>query len=340
MSWLPTSRKWQSKSNTLPLRHYISTILILLAFFACSRDDKKYLRDLFFTYHEASMAVGDTMTVNVDYYPVGTNCGIPDVPVEWTVADTSIISISHSGTRSAIITGRKIGTTSITATLGGFSVSSLIIVEDEHIVSDHNFMTFCLKHFDTNSDGIIQGTEVCDIVGLDVSELSNICNELTPISFKGIEMFVNLRTFKATHLTISYLDLSKNPLLNEIDISQSEIAMLDVSNNNELRFIDCHACPSLTNIKFGTEGDGEYYLNTLNCRDCALTSIDLSRCIRLAHIDCSNNNLKELDLSNNMLIEQLSCTGNKISTIKVSQDFDMSLIKTLNIDEGVTFTRK
>jgi len=286
------------------------------------------------------MAVGDTMTVNVDYYPVGTNCGIPNVPVIWSAADTSIISISHSGTRSAVLTALKIGTTSVTASLGGFTTSTLIIVEDEHVVSDKNFMSFCMKHFDANSDGIIQGTEVCDIIGLDVSELSGSITEETPVSFDGIEMFENLRTFKATHLTISHLDLSKCSLLNEIDISQSQIAMLDVSKNTELRFLDCHACPSLTRINFGTEGDGSYYLNAINCRDCALPSIDLSRCIRLAHIDCSNNQLKQLDLSNNLLIEQLSCTGNKITTIKVSPDFDTSSIKTLNIDEGVTFTTK
>lgn len=288
------------------------------------------------------MALGDTTTISINYYPVGSNYGIPDEQVTWTAADTSVIAISPNGPLSATITATKIGTTSITARLGGFVVSTLVIVDNENIISDNNFMQYCITHFDANGDKIIQGTEVSKVIGLDVSELAYSCGKTIPISLKGIEMFENLRSFKASHILISDLDLSHNKRLTELDLSQSEIAMLDLSKNPQLRFVDCHACPSLATIYFGSADDGEYFLNSINCRNCALTSIDLSRCKRLAHIDCSNNQLQQLDISNNPLLDQLSCTGNQLTTIKISSELNIdsikTFIKTLDIDEGVTFT--
>lgn len=313
---------------------------------SCNDDDGvKFLRDVYLEYHSESMAVNDTMNIHLMFYPEGANSGIPQ-QISWSSSDTSVISIQPNPDNfyHAILKGNKVGIAEITCNLHdgvpeqGFKTTTTITVDTENLLPDYNFMTFCLQHFDSNHDGKLQGIEVSDVIGIDATELEA---QNAAISFQGIEIFQALRTFKATHLTISYLDLSHNPLINNIDVSESHIQTLDVSHNHELKYLDCHACPNLTNLILGSNKQfGHNYINTINCQRCNLSSIDLSRCSLMTYIDCSGNHLTQLDLSNSLAITQITCYGNNINTILVHKDFDESQLKTLETDEGVTFTKQ
>lgn len=319
-------------------------LVSLFAFSQCTDDSKhKFLRDVYLEYHRESMAVADTMNMHLMFYPEGSNSGIPPMAI-WTSSDPSVVSVEPDPDNHyyAVLTAHKVGSVVITCNLcngieqQGFKTSASIIVDSHFAMPDYLFMDFCLSHFDKNHDGILQGLEVDDIIAIDVTELEHLDK---PISFEGIELFPSLRYFKATHLIISKLDLSKNPMLTDIDISESQIASLDLTNNAEVRYLDCHACPNLTSINFGSGKKYDAnYINTINCQRCNLQSLDLSRCGRLVYIDCSNNNLSSLDLSNNLAVQQISCYGNNISQIKVDSDFDVSQLVTLETDPGVSFT--
>ena len=316
------------------MRQIIAILISILFVIGCNNDDgKKYLRDVYLSYHLQVMALSDTMQIALLFYPEHTNAGVPDGPVEWTSTDTTVVSVRSNGTYTAILTARGIGEVTIKARLGDFVTRTNIIVDLDNGVSNTIFLNWCLERFDKNNDGILQGTEIVNLIEIDATELSATNN---PISFDCIELFTSLRKFKATHLIISKLDLSQNASLTEIDISESEIKELDISNNAEVRFLDCHACPSLSNIIFApSTQEATNQMRTINCQRCNLTSLNVSSCSLLEYLDCSQNKLTELDVSNNMLLKQLCCTGNNISSVRIWEDADT---EEFVADDGVPFT--
>lgn len=315
--------------------------MLLMAFSAmlisCSSGvEEHYLRDIYFDFHKYKMAVGDTMELTICYYPEKTNCGIPDVDAVWTVNNESLARVEKTGDLTARLIAEDIGIISVTAAIGGFKTTTKITIDSNNILPDVRFMDFCLSHYDANEDGILQGTEVCDIVGIDVTELGD--RDL-PVSFEGIEIFKRLQTFKGRHIIYENLDLSKNIYLREIDISLSQIEKLDLRNHSELVWLDCHGCENLKIIDFG---NGEVnHMNWLNCSRCDIRTIDLSRCGRLNYIDCSSNRIEKLDLSGNLLLRQITCNGNASPmTIVVGEDFDWDYIETFSADEGYAMVTK
>lgn len=332
--------------------YILLTILSLLSVSCDHEDGKKFLRDIHLASHPSVLAVGDTITLSLVYEPKSTNSGIPDADVIWSSSDSSTISIHPTGPRNAIITAKAIGKATIRASLGHFFTTAIITVDDYvNPITDKVFLEFCISNFDKNHDGILQGSEVAHIESIDASGLQNFeyitttvngkphieCIE-KDISFEGLQLFRSLKAFKACKVRIGYLDLSGNPELTTLNISQSHILSLDISHNSKLAILDCHADSSLyDNLYIGTfDTDGPNALHTINCSRSLITSLDLSRCVRLTYIDCSNNSLTSLNLSNCPEIRQISCYGNNINNITISTQCDTTLLQTLETDPGVT----
>ena len=55
-------------------------------------------------------------------------------------------------------------------------------------------------------------------------------------------------------------------------------------------------------------------LEKLHCNKNALTSIDVSKNVQLTGLDCSANKLKTIDVSKNTVLEWLYCFDNSIKT--------------------------
>ena len=64
-------------------------------------------------------------------------------------------------------------------------------------------------------------------------------------------------------------------------------------------------------------------LESLNCRDNYLTSLDLSKNINLKELICAVNSLTNLDVSNNIKLETLMCTLNKLTSLNVSKNVNL-----------------
>ncbi len=67
------------------------------------------------------------------------------------------------------------------------------------------------------------------------------------------------------------------------------------------------------------------------CPDNKVTSIDVSNCPTLDHLDCKNNLLTELGLSNNTELELLNCSNNLLDELDVSNNL---LINTINCNSN------
>ncbi len=101
---------------------------------------------------------------------------------------------------------------------------------------------------------------------------------------------------------VESVDLSKNSLLEILNVGDSRIKTLDLSNN-----------PKITQLYISHSS------GTVNT-DVKFESIDVSNCPELYYFYCGGNNLKELNLRNNPKLFTLSCDRNLLRKLDVSQN--------------------
>ena len=71
---------------------------------------------------------------------------------------------------------------------------------------------------------------------------------------------------------------------------------------------------SLKGVEFFTA------LKSLSCDDCSLTSLDISKNIKLIYLSCSGNMLTDLDVSQNTELEYLCCHFNSLSELDINRN--------------------
>ncbi len=66
----------------------------------------------------------------------------------------------------------------------------------------------------------------------------------------------------------------------------------------------------------------EYFANLeqLECVDCKVKALDVSKNTKLLALNCSENRLTALDLGNNTELEELACQNNKLEKLNVSKN--------------------
>jgi hypothetical protein len=106
-------------------------------------------------------------------------------------------------------------------------------------------------------------------------------------------------------LGLSSINLSNQPLLANLYISNTQITSLDLSNNVNL---DNVFVPNnlLQNINFG----GITYVRNLYCENNQLISLNLNSFQNLDILSCANNNLTELRLKNFTIEDYIDFSGN------------------------------
>ena len=65
-------------------------------------------------------------------------------------------------------------------------------------------------------------------------------------------------------------------------------------------------------------------LETLNCVQCELTALDVSKNTELTRLDCWKNELTALDVSKNTKLTRLSCWKNKLTALDVSKNTELT----------------
>ena len=118
-----------------------------------------------------------------------------------------------------------------------------------------------------------------------------------------IEIYINY--ISAPDIALSSLDLTNQPLLINLNISNSNITTLDLSANQNLESVFVQG-NQLQSINFGNL----LYVRTLYCEDNQITSLDLNNFQNLNVLSCSNNNLTELKLKNFRIEEFVNFSGN------------------------------
>ena len=65
-------------------------------------------------------------------------------------------------------------------------------------------------------------------------------------------------------------------------------------------------------------------LETLNCVDCELTALDVSKNTKLTRLECWKNELTALDVSKNTKLTRLGCWKNKLTALDVSKNTELT----------------
>ncbi|MDR1415302.1 MAG: hypothetical protein LBI96_05785 [Odoribacteraceae bacterium] len=125
------------------------------------------------------------------------------------------------------------------------------------------------------------------ITPLENAGIASAATKLT--NLEGIQYFVNVDTLLLVSNELTALDVSALTRLKQLDINANFITSLDLSGNEELRYLRFGASARATEL---------------------LTSIDLSANVNLEHLDLSGHGLTTIDLSANVNLKEIDLSGN------------------------------
>ena len=161
-----------------------------------------------------------------------------------------------------------------------------------------------VKAYDANGDNVLSLAEREAVTGMwpgaGITDLT------------GIKHFTKLEI-----LNVALTDLTS------LDVSQLLHLTTLVATNSSMRSIDAHACVKLTTFEFGSS------VETLDARWCekladcywpdkGLKYLDISGCINLWQLNCTNNHITTLRTQGCLRLKNLHLNGNQLSSLNLS----------------------
>jgi len=215
--------------------------------------------------------------------------------------------------------------------------------ESEYIeIPDIQFETK-LINYGIDTDGVInQKLLKSDAASVDYLNLTSQ-SSLDEISdLTGIEGFVKLKSLYAVGNKLSTVDLSKNKLLDTLNLEGNNLTTIDLSNNSKLLMLDLKVndltsisgLSAATNLKWLNLSfnlfedytiENPSLVNILMSHN-ELVSFDTSNAINLESIYIITNKITELDLSANILLEVMDVGNNKLTDINFGQKDKLSYL--------------
>ena len=197
-----------------------------------------------------------------------------------------------------------------------------------------------------NEKGKLQTLDVSKNTKLEYLDCKN--NEITDLFLGELP---NLSSLYCSNNSISTpISLKSSPKIISFEAQNNKIPSIEVSKADMYQFI-CSNNPLTGGLKL------EGRISMLECNNCQLSSLDLSKVIGLSNLKCSNNNLPTiifagqaasiiyltcdhnklttLDLSKSNIYE-IYCSHNNLSTLDLSNSFN---IRTLYIDNNPNLTK-
>gem|GEM_PF-2415326 len=137
---------------------------------------------------------------------------------------------------------------------------------------------------------------------------------------------ITIKGRNITHLTcekqgVTSLDVSDNPMLEELYCGDNLLTELDLSNNTALTFLAC-----IRNQLTELDVSKNRSLKVLGCPDNQLTILDISKNNKLEILTCAHNQLIELDVSNNTELSKFDCRDNQLTSLDVSNNTELEYL--------------
>lgn len=169
----------------------------------------------------------------------------------------------------------------------------------------------------------------------------------------------NLQLLKAYNVGLVALDITKAPLLGQIQVGMNKLKELDVTHNalltglyceqngiqkldvknlSHLRVLDC----SMNEIGGMLDCSAMEQLTKLTCSNNKLSEIKVPVTKKLLDVECNMNLLTELDVTDLQNLESLSCSGNELTSMDLSKNLKLkelycsdNYLKTLDMQYNV-----
>ena len=177
-----------------------------------------------------------------------------------------------------------------------------------------DFYKWCLNKFDTNRDGILQYVEIKNVENLRI-HYNGATNVLR--SLEGIKYFTSLKSLNDDMgITMEALDLSYNEFLESFS-GGVRLKYLNIGEKNNLKILRI---------------------------DGPLTSLDVTKCPKLAQLSLSDVSFATLDLSKNVDLNNLNIDkASFLKTLDLSKNVNLSSLfirnasslKTLDLSKNV-----
>ena len=211
------------------------------------------------------------------------------------------------------------------------------------LIPDINFEKALIQlKIDDVQDGRVLRTSILKVTSLSVSSSpTNQNNTYDKIKdLTGIEEFINLKSLKCSHNSLTNLDVSKNTNLTVIECYSNQLTSLDVSKNVNLTILIC-----ISNQLTSLDISKNMNLTILWVASNQLTNLDVSKNTKLTGVICSSNQLTNLDVSKNTNLVDLTCPLNQLTNLDVSKNTkltklicDSNQLVSLEVDKSVNLT--
>ena len=178
---------------------------------------------------------------------------------------------------------------------------------DEYYFPDHGFRQYVKDSFDKDNDGIMTFDELMEVERISLPDDNNTYNIY---NLKGVEYFKNLKYLTCTETSLQSLDVSKNPLLEDLALNENELTTLKVSGLSKLLNLYCE-----NNRLTSLDVSGCTALRTIRCGYNELESLNVTGCEALAYIYCYYNHITTLDVSGCQELKELSCFNNSLTSL-------------------------
>ncbi len=132
-------------------------------------------------------------------------------------------------------------------------------------------------------------------------------------SLEGIQCFPYLTTLHAQVNNLTEVDLSNNPLLEDVCLNDNQLTSINVKYNLELVELEIMDM-DIPSIDLSRNSK----LEVLVCSGTLITELDVSNCPELNYLSCRGLGLETLDLSNNPKLEKLYFGDNNLTELDVT----------------------
>ena len=179
-----------------------------------------------------------------------------------------------------------------------------------------------------------------NIQNIDLNKLTKLvwfnCNDCNLSSDLDLSKNTLLETLELDGNNISNLSISHNTNLVRFSMKDSNLSEINLTNNVELKDIRLSFNP-LKKIDLSKNIN----LEVLELHTTELTEIDVTQNTQIERIWIVNNKLSQLDVSQNSVLVDLWCSGNEITELNLSKNLDLrsllcwdNQIKTLNLENN------
>ena len=177
---------------------------------------------------------------------------------------------------------------------------------------DPNFRAWVQANFnDANNPGYLKASASY----FRYLSMSNVANGENITNLKGIEYFTGLWEIYWGNGQLTSLDVTNNTQLRYLNCSGNQLTELDVTKNTALKTLDC-CLNQLTELDV-TKNTA---LIGLECKMNQLTELDVTKNTALKGLGCGGNQLTELDVTNNTALESLSCWTNQLTELDLTNN--------------------